>query len=523
MSDKPLHPLSIYGSHDASICIKPLPNHYRVYEFERLLKKRNCRLNIEPDFKQHLITVRDLIKAEYGIEDYGSCFYGQLNNDQLDILKEVFGFNHFEEISHHLGHAACGLHQSPYDECLVVSSDSGGHEMEGWIATFCIYHANKITGIIKKIADIPLDVCSPYTLLAIPVKEINKTDVWTKFLTYAGKIMGLVAYGNVRKEWIEPIKAFYYQSANEESLKQLGVKIGFDFSDINTIKEQNSYDLATTSQYVFEELTLNAIKPFVERYKIPVVLTGGGALNVLMNQSFRNIINNPVFVPVNPNDCGLSFGFMALRNPPSQTVNISYNGFGILDINELPDYVQKYNAQETDLKELARLICKVKIIGVIRGNIEVGARALGNRSIICDPSISKMKDKINKIKNREWFRPFAPVVKEEDVNKYFHFDGDSKYMTYAPIVQQKYIKKIPSVVHHDHTARIQTVTKDQNEFLYNLIDYVETINGTGVLLNTSFNIKGNPILTTIKDALEVLETTQLDYVYCEGYLFEKKK
>ncbi len=517
--EKALHPLSIYGSHDSSICIKPLPDTYRVYEFERLLKKRN----IEDNFKEHLITVRDLIKAEYGIEDYGSCFYGQIEPHQLDILREVFGFNHFEEISHHLGHASAGLYQSPFnEECLIISSDSGGHEMNEGIATFCIYHADKRKSI-NKIASIPLDVCSPYTLLALPIKEIFKTDVWTKFLTYAGKIMGLSAYGTIRKDWIDPIKKFYYEVADTDNLKKLGDKIGLNFSAINSISGQEAYDLACTSQFVFEELTLNAIMPFVHKYKIPVILTGGGALNVLMNQQFRNRIGNPLFIPVNPNDCGLSFGFMTLRNPPSEQVNISYNGFGILDIQELPDYVEKYKAEKVNTKEIARLICKGNIIGVMHGNSEVGARALGNRSILCDPSIAKMKDKLNKIKQREFFRPFAPVVKQEDVNKYFHFDGDSKFMTYAPLVKEEFRKKLPSIVHADFTARVQTVTKQDNEFLYSLIDNVETISSIGVLLNTSFNIKGNPILTTISDAIEVLETTELDYLYCEGYLFKKKK
>ncbi|HYE67517.1 MAG TPA: carbamoyltransferase C-terminal domain-containing protein, partial [Anaerovoracaceae bacterium] len=155
---------------------------------------------------------------------------------------------------------------------------------------------------------------------------------------------------------------------------------------------------------------------------------------------------------------------------------------------------------------------------------ECGPRALGNRSIICDPSGAGKKDLINeKIKHREWFRPFAPVVKAEDVEKYFDFSGESRFMSYAPTVRTEYIDIIPAVVHKDATARVQTVTRAQNKFLYNLLDEFERISGIGVLLNTSLNIKGLPILTTLRDAFDVWNSTELDALYIEGWLFEKDR
>jgi len=235
-------------------------------------------------------------------------------------------------------------------------------------------------------------------------------------------------------------------------------------------------------------------------------------------------ISIPVFVPVNPNDCGLSFGMLALQEPPATKVKITYNGFGILDSAELPNYVSKYNAAKIGTKALARMIHAGKIVGVMRGNSECGARALGNRSILCNPAIADMKEVLNsKVKFREFYRPFAPMVKAQDANKYFIFEGESEFMSYAPEVRIEYKTKMPSVVHADGTARLQTVTEEQNDFIYELLCRMEAINGIGVLLNTSFNVRGYPILTTIADALEVLNTTGLDAVYIEGYLFEKKK
>lgn len=527
MEEKPRYSLAIYGSHDANICIKTGHDQYRIYELERLTKERNFRLNNYSDFKSIVTHVRDLIKIDYGIESYGSCFYAQLGSEQVKIMEEVFGFNHFEEMNHHIGHAACGLYQSDFnEECLIFSYDSGGHELDtGTIGTFCVFTGDKRKGI-NKIADIPLDVCSPYTFLAIPISEIRKEDATTKFLSYAGKIMGLAAYGKVREEWVEHFEWFYYGICGLERLVRLGEKIGLNFYGINKIKGQDSCDIAATSQYVFEKIVFSIIQPFTYTKGVPVILTGGGALNVLMNQQFKNKMPCPVFVPCNPNDCGLSFGFMALRNPPEKKVNIMYNGVGITDFHEIKGIISSDRYITTIpknlSKEIARLICKGKIVGIMRGNSEVGARALGNRSILCLPD-KGMKDKINIIKNREFFRPFAPVCKEEDVNKYFEFSGTSEFMSYAPIVREEYRENISAIVHADNTARVQTINKKDNEFLYELIDCVDTISGTGVVLNTSLNIKGRPICTTVKDALEILDTTDVDFMLINEYLFSKKK
>lgn len=586
MPNTPHYSLSIYGSHDSSICIHPSPNVYRIYELERITKQRNYSLNNDPNYREVLQKVKELIIEEYGIFEFASLFYGQIKEDVLLAIQEIFGPHHWEEMSHHAGHASGALYQSPFDEAIIFSYDSGGHEMNEGISTFCVYHGDKrkeFNHNITKISNLPIDVCHPYTLLAVPIADIRKNDIWTDYLKYAGKIMGLSAYGKVRNEWIVPIKKFYYQFADMPALLKLGKELGLDFgtqryttgilmegnpnpipytkpldvewTDIKTITGPDAYDLARTSQNVFEEIMLNAITPFIERYRLPVILTGGGALNVLLNQTLKNTIDYPVFVPVNPNDCGIAFGFTMLRNPPEpvsaqlrEGVQVQYNGLGLLDIKTLQLFIYECNPSllergRGEVKTLARLLAQGKIIGVVRGNSECGPRALGNRSILCYPGFPEMKEKINRIKQREFYRPFAPVCKQEDANIYFEdqagiscvsppssFGGragdgglQSPFMSYAPFVKEQYKSLVPAIVHADGTARVQTVTKQQNEWLYMLIDAVETITGTGILLNTSFNIKGQPILSSIADALHVLDTTELDYVLIEDYLFEKKR
>lgn len=515
--------VAIYGSHDASICFCTETNKYRIYEIERIAKKRYA--DLKGDDWYHVVgKVKSLFEAEYGEKRYASLFYAELTQEQVADLKEMFDFTHTEEMEHHKAHAAGALYQSDFEKALIISSDSGGNELAMGTQMFCIFHGDKSEGmnqVIKRLANISLDACGAYTLMAVPIKEIYKEDIFSRYLSYAGKIMGLAAYGKVREEWIEPMKAFYYGLIDMDHLKILGDFIKLDLSDINTIEGQDAYDLAATSQHVFMRVTIDAMKPFVGKYRLPIIMTGGGALNVLLNQHIKES-GYEIDVPVNPNDCGLSFGMMVLRDPPTKNkVTITYDGVGILDIDRLQEFVEEYNAKPTDAKAVARMICHGKIVGVVRGNSEVGPRALGNRSILCSPSINGIKDKLNKLKQREFFRPFAGVVMEKDVSKYFEFEGKAPYMSFCPagigLIRDPYA----GVIHQDGTSRIQTVTREQNEWLCDVVDAVDTITGVGVILNTSLNIKGKPILTTIEDAIQVWQETEMDCLIIENYMFKK--
>ncbi len=133
-----------------------------------------------------------------------------------------------------------------------------------------------------------------------------------------------------------------------------------------------------------------------------------------------------------------------------------------------------------------------------------------------------MKDILNfKVKHREWYRPFAPVVRLEDVSEYFEWEGESRHMLFCPRVRDKWKDKLCSITHVDGTARVQTVTKEQNPWLYNLLTEFKKVKGHGVLLNTSFNIAGKPILNTIADAMKVLETSDMDYLIIDDFYYGK--
>jgi carbamoyltransferase len=184
--------------------------------------------------------------------------------------------------------------------------------------------------------------------------------------------------------------------------------------------------------------------------------------------------------------------------------------------------VNNRNARKVDMSVIVNDLVNQRILGVVQGRAEHGPRALGNRSILCSPIPTHMKDTLNfKVKNREWYRPFAPIVRLEDVSEYFEWEGESRWMNFCPMVKPEYREKLPAITHIDGTARVQTVTREQNPFIYDLLTQFKEKTGIGVLVNTSFNVDGKPILSNYYDAIRVYEHTQLDRLYLDGYYFSK--
>lgn len=478
-------------------------------------------------------TMLDLIRDQWGIEnDFDVCVTPKGNERYsffTECLKTMINAKEFMRLDHHLSHAACGFYQSPYEEAIIISFDGAGND-----GRFNIYHGKD--GRIEKIQKLSIESMGKnyrkVSLSLKDIKKVGKNGSLIRMVAFSGKLMGLSAYGKVRNEWIKGFRKLYEtgdieyvsfvtgrQFISPKTFRKYG-KINRNEQFYKEYDGQFAYDVARTNQYAFEEYFIDLTKPFIEEYShLPIVLTGGCALNVLLNEKLRGIYGNKIYVPPNPDDSGIALGQTFLINPPKEKVrNISYSGLPILDINELSKYVKKYGAQKTNYSELASLLKEGKIIGILQNSSEIGPRALGNRSIICDPCFKNMKDKLNKIKQREWFRPFAPVVRYEDRDKYFHFDFDSPYMSFAPIVREEWREQLQAITHVDNTARVQTVKREDHEFFYELLTEFK-----GALLNTSFNTKGEPLITTIKDAIDVLENTELDYVYIEGYLFSKAR
>lgn len=516
--------ISFYGSHNSAIVVEDNGKILQVIEIERFLNVKNAGYGqyLTSISRPHLITeILKYIENEFGIKEYENCFYS--NTDTFEDNKKVFyekliPAKNFIGCLHHLSHAACAFYQTDYNQALIVSFDGGGSD-----GFFNIYVANDRNNI-DLINKFNIDLGFPYMSFGDYLADIKMEPALNLGnLVYSGKIMGLCSYGNLNEEWLPHFIEYYKNKPDGLTYKNLlnilGSKINVTFDTTQRLSGQLAWDIAKTSQIAFENVFMELVQPYLNMFPLPLLLVGGCALNILLNSKLKQELDRDVFIPPNPNDCGIAVGMMLLHIKPEKAIDITYSGIPILDKNRLMMFCEEhYNFEKINLTTVINDLTSGKIIGLVRGCSEHGPRALGNRSIICDPTIKNMKDILNfKVKNREWYRPFAPVCRLEDVSKYFEFSGESRWMSFCPKVKEEWREKLVSITHVDNTARVQTITREQNEFLYDLITEFEKKTGVGVLLNTSFNVNGKPILSTYNDAFNVFKNTQMDKLILEDY------
>jgi carbamoyltransferase len=267
-------------------------------------------------------------------------------------------------------------------------------------------------------------------------------------------------------------------------------------------------------------------------------MAGGVALNCVANgriareAGFENMWIQPA-----AGDDGIAigcayYGHLAIqKNQRAFVMNDAYTGVPYKDervhaaANKRLVRLQAIGRQSENIcAETAKLLSKGHVVGWFQGRSEFGPRALGNRSILADPRTPEMKDKLNKrVKHRQAFRPFAPIVLAERAHEIFEDHRESPFMLLAERVRPEWRQKIPAVVHIDGTARVQTVRQDQNDRLYRLLREFDAITGVPLLLNTSFNIKGEPIVETPEDAVHCFLSTGIDYLVLHEVLMAKKR
>lgn len=523
--------ISAYGSHNAAVSMY-YKGKYTVVEVERWVNIKNsglCGYNPVHNIQLVFDEICDYLLAQTDRSDVDTYVSGYMGK-----FKPKFFYRNHITVDHHLAHAAGAFYQSPYKESLVITFDGGG---DGGF--FNVYKASRQNGI-ELIAKFNQDLGFAYMILSDYLSDIKKEPLTVGNLVYAGKLMGLCSYGKVRHEWLPHFYEFYetFQytgdsylggaEARVPALKKLFAAIGVEDFDIedSRFEGQFAWDIAATTQRAFEDQFFKRAQPFIEEYAhLPLSLSGGCALNVLLNTQLLRDKGGLVFVPPNTNDCGISVGGILSYLAPEGQVDLTYSGLPVLDAHLLSEYVESgYDiATGVTIPELARYLADNHLVGVVRGNSEHGSRALGNRSILCNPA-EGMKDTLNqKVKNREWYRPFAPMVRLDEANKYFDFPyGESRHMVFVAWVRQEWQDRLPAITHEDGTGRLQTVTRGQNEFIYDLLGEFGKLTGHSVLLNTSFNVNGKPILTKLSDALSMLDKTKLDAVYFNGNLLFKK-
>lgn len=379
---------------------------------------------------------------------------------------------------------------------------------------------------------------------------ITKTyEAVTKYCGFqeieAGKTMGLFPYGKSNDK-IPPLfkKIGEYELSdpnvivpnyprgafvNAQLFDELNTKLD-EFDDVTL--EQNRRDLAYAVQTETQEQVLHLILKAAEMSgKKKVVLSGGYALNCVANYYFLNRLNQEgieLYVEPISNDGGTAigvalFGFYNLTNISNKLNGREiYLGFQYSHTtNEINSTAKKYNAEIEDAthEDVVALITSKNIVACFQGRSEAGPRALGNRSLMFDPTFEDGKDFVNQIKRREYFRPFAGSILEEDVHEWFDLRGldSSPHMMYAVNCKPGIAEKIPSIIHVDGTCRIQTVNRVENPHYYDIIKAFKHRTGVPIIFNTSFNLGGEPLVETLDDALRTLQESHIEYLYLPEY------
>jgi len=513
--------LGIHGSHNAALALSYEDEVLEVVELERFISHKNAALYFyeKPPHKINYVReISEYFKRKYNFDKYDLIAINSIS-EQVFPWKEIFGDANIEYCDHHVAHTCCAFYQSPYREALIVSFDGGSDE--GFFNIYTMKRGEDPVRIYTGEKDYAVSYMAPAHF--IPAIR-NEDDIYQGNLVYPGKLMGYVGYGNYRKDIAEKLIEFYESNTYDDVPDAVCRFVEkFELQDWSEqFGLQNAQDIATTNQIIFEKLFREEIQPFLDQYSdLPLILTGGCALNIINNTNIAR--ERRVFVPPNPSDCGIALGALLFIIKPERQVDITYSGSPVWDRMEIGRYLrERENSQEISAKEVAKIILDGGIVGVVRGGSEHGPRALGNRSLLCDATNPDMKDIMNlNVKNRESFRPFSPIVRLEDLNKYFDWEKESRHMTFSPEVRPEYRKLLSSVTHVDGTARVQTVTRKQNEYIYQILGELDTLSGHGVLLNTSFNVAGKPILNTYKEAFEVLDAKPITGLVLEDYYFPK--
>jgi carbamoyltransferase len=317
----------------------------------------------------------------------------------------------------------------------------------------------------------------------------------------AGKTMGLSAYGS------GAINLF-----NEEYNHSLCSKDIYPRDDVGWTKyygeETTKEDLAYNLQKSAEKHTIYMIKKAVEMSgKKNVVVSGGFFLNCVSNYNVLKSLDINLYTDPLSYDGGNAFGSAMLVSEKKTSMKTLYLG---------PTYdLSHIEGLDTTYEEVAKIISNKNIVAMFQGRSEAGPRALGNRSILYDPRDPNGKDHVNTIKKREAFRPFAGTILKEYVHDWFDMAGleESPFMMYAVDAYLKTAPFIPAILHVDNTCRIQTLTREQNEHYYNLINAFYNETKVPILFNTSFNLAGEPLVETPEDALKTFYNSDIKYLY----------
>ena len=432
-------------------------------------------------------------------------------------------------INHHLAHAASAYYTSPNDHCAILTFDGGG---DGANISFSVGNGGKIDKFISK--NVPYlalwwDGMSVGNFGYRPIHEMDPGSA-------AGKIMALAAYGELE----EPLRNALVGEMEQRKIRQhpiysdQGIYVFDNFRDFSDTSTPLSQDLAKCLQSITEtELE----KYFELAYEHGgggknLCYAGGIALNcVATSVAAKNSRFSSVHVPPCPHDGGLALGMALFLYHQVFDHSWTPKFFSPYTGPEWPadsvaSVLQNARAEGHEVKEVVAddigdLLIEGKILGVCRGKSECGPRALGHRSIICRPDLPEIRDRLNTLKRREWYRPFAPIVLDEFAQEVLEeVRWFSPYMSFAETISSKWLKSLEGVRHIDDSTRPQILTKQSDPYLYQMIKRQYSVSGIPAVLNTSFNCQ-EPIVETPENAYLTFKEIGLDALILGDYLISE--
>lgn len=474
-------------------------------------------------------------QLSYGYSKDDSRYKEQLDHQRIERkIRTCFGYNGpIEYHEHHLSHAASSFYVSGYDSAAILVNDGVGE----WATTSYAFGKGGNIEIIKQI-NFPDSVGLFYSTITNYLGfRVNSGEY---------KVMGLAPYGQTKyKSLLKQLislendggyklnSEFYdYISGNKMYTEKLELLLGAKARKPETEINQFHKDIASSLQVVLHEIVKHQTEYLYDQTKCEnLCLAGGVALNCVANRYIME--HGPfkrLFIQPAAGDAGGAIGAAMLsdRNKHFRKLESIYLGPEYCDKNVeklLENTGLIYDTYETDdelCEKTAQLIAEGNVIGWYQGKMEFGPRALGNRSILADPRNKYMRDRINKmVKKREGFRPFAPVILEEKMTQHFSTKESSPFMlnTFDVISALN----LPAITHVDNSARVQTVNENQNSRLHSLLVKFDRITGCPILLNTSFNVRGEPIVESPENALDCFFSTDINHLIIHNYIISRKE
>lgn len=437
-------------------------------------------------------------------------------------------------LPHHFSHAASAYYLSGFERAAIVTIDGVG---EWATTTMGVGRQGKIT--MEKEIRFPHSLGLLYSAITAYLGfEVNDAEY---------KVMGLAAYGDpkpFRRQMDELMRVFpdgsyalnlsYFDYMRGAWMfnRKLEELFGYAARCPESPMEHHFENIAASLQEKLENTVFHLLTVAHKRYETDnLCLAGGVALNSVMNGKI--LTHTPfkhLFIPPDPGDGGGAMG-AALAMSHTKAYFSPYLGPSFPD-EQIEDIVRRNGLlytrldREVLIHNVSDLLSQEKIIGWFQGRMEWGPRALGNRSILASAARIEMKDVINsKVKHRELFRPFAPVVLAQYVKDYFMTDSpvpiSAKYMLFVYPFRPKGKREVPAVVHVDGTGRLQTLERSDNPLYYDLIEAYAKKTGVPIIINTSFNVRGEPIVRTPKDAVHCFLKTDIDYLVIGPFLVQK--